>query len=127
MRLALALALLALTPASALARTVDLTASSSGRTVTLHKGDKVVVRLAANATTGYHWSTTARPDKAVVHQTSSKYVPKPTQPGIVGSGGTQVIRFTATGQGATRFATAYLSPGTPHRVGKRFRLRFAVH
>ena len=124
--LASAIAILALSPAPALARTVNVGSSSNGKTLSLRKGDKVVVRLDANATTGYHWSTTTRPDKRIVHETSSKYVASPAKPGVVGSGGTQVIRFTATGGGRTSFASAYLSPGTPHRVGSRFRLRFRV-
>lgn len=111
---------------AAAARTIDLTAKDSGRTISLRKGDRVVVKLAANETTGYHWSTTVRPDRRVVRLTSSRYVPTPTSEPIAGSGGTQVIRLTAAGAGRTRFATAYLSPGTPHTVGRRFRLAFRV-
>ena len=117
----------ALFASPAAARTVNVTAKSNGKTVSLHAGDKVVIRLDANATTGYHWSTTRRPDKAVVRLVSSKYVADPAEPGVVGSGGTQVLRLAARGGGKTKLALAYLSPGTPHRVGRRFRLSFSVH
>ena len=124
--LAAAAAVLALPAAPALARTVTLSAKSNGRTVSLHKGDRVVVRLDANSSTGYRWSTTRHPNRRVVRLDSSKYVATPTSEPIAGSGGTQVVRLTARGRGRTSFALAYLSPGTPHTVGQRFRVTFRV-
>jgi predicted secreted protein len=121
------LAVAALMPTTpALARTVTVTAKSNGKTLSIHTGDKVVVKLAANSSTGYRWSTSRRPDKRVVKLVASNYVPTPTSEPIAGSGGTQVIKLTATGAGTTSLKLAYLSPGTPHTVGQRFRLTFKV-
>ena len=113
-------------PAASGPRTVAVTGRANGRRVALRRGDRVVIRLGANATTGYHWSTSRRPRRRVVRLVSSRYVPSKAAPGVAGAGGTQVVRLTATGRGTTTLALAYLSPGRPHTVGRRFRVTFRV-
>jgi len=73
------------------ARTVTVYAHANGKTINLKPGDKLVVRLAGNETTGYRWGIKSRP--AALKLVSAKYVPSP--PGRVGEGGVKTFRFVA--------------------------------
>lgn len=44
------------------ARTIVVTDANNEKTVTLHKGDTLLVRLAFNTTTGYSWHIVYEPD-----------------------------------------------------------------
>ncbi len=99
---AAAVVVLALGAGAALAgRTVTVGAASNGKSVTLKKGDTLVVRLAGNATTGFAWQIASLPRS--LKKTGSSYVPTKTAKPVVGSGGTYVFRFAArTGAGTLR-------------------------
>ena len=87
------------------AATLVLGPAANGTTVSLHRGDTLVVRLAGNPSTGYRWSTVRVP--ASLQLVAAQYVaPKPQRPG---AGGTYVFRFRA-GTGAGRLALAYARP-----------------
>jgi inhibitor of cysteine peptidase len=107
------------------ARKLTLHAKDDGRTVRLHRGDRVLIVLDENPTTGYAWKLTRRPARAIARVTSSRYAADPVAPGIVGSGGTRTIRVRAVGRGRTRLALTYVAAG--HRpAGDRFRLALRV-
>lgn len=76
--------------------TVTVTDINNHGRVELNPGDTLVVRLDANATTGYQW-TVGMIDNSILRQTGSRYI-KPRS-GLMGAGGTQEFRFTAVRPG----------------------------
>jgi inhibitor of cysteine peptidase len=73
-------------------KTVTVTESDSGK-VALHAGDRLVVRLAANASTGYQWKLVDKSPKVLRPAGDPGYEPigKPKP----GSGGVAIYKFTA--------------------------------
>ena len=95
------------TPTSAPAsgtRPVSLTRADAGREVALVRGQRLVVSLAANPTTGYQWALVDAGGLVPVGEPA--YVRDPAPPGIAGSGGTSVWTFAAErpGRGTLRLA-----------------------
>ncbi len=78
--------------------------AQSGTTVDAKVGDTVVVKLDANATTGYEWTFTAGDTFTVA---SSEYVPDPNPSGLAGSGGTQVVTLKVTAAGSSELTGVY--------------------
>ena len=81
---------------AAQARTITVTEANAEKTVTLHQGDTLLVRLSSNRTTGYGWNVVYEPD-GPLHLVSSAYLaplPRKTGPPMVGVPGTEVFRFT---------------------------------
>ncbi len=76
-------------------------------TVEAQVGDTVIVRFAANATTGYSWTFTAG-DTFTIE--SSEYVPDPNPGDLAGSGGTQVVTLKITAQGSSDLVGTYARP-----------------
>ena len=75
---------------------ITLTRADEGRTVDVHAGDTVLVRLEENPTTGYRWAAEAGDDQVVALE-SSDYV----QPGsAVGGGGERLFTFRAKKAGS---------------------------
>jgi inhibitor of cysteine peptidase len=105
-------ATLALAPA-AQAKTVTVTKARSGKSIVLEKGDKLVVKLDENPSTGYAWKTLARP--AFLKLISSKYVAPesdPSAPPIVGAGGTRISTYSAKTKGKGTLRLSYVPPGS---------------
>ncbi len=88
---------------------VRVTQENSGKTVTLSTGGRMEVALASNHTTGYSWQREGG-DSAVLASDSSRYQPSNTQPGVVGSGGTQILAFRGARPGRTRLVLVYCQP-----------------
>jgi predicted secreted protein len=73
--------------------------------VSVKMGNKVIVTLCSNPTTGFQWSEKAQiGNPQVLEQKSYKFV-APTNTGIVGAPGNAVWTFEAMGQGTS---TVYL-------------------
>jgi inhibitor of cysteine peptidase len=89
-------------------KTVDLTAESSGSTVSIRPGDTLRITLESNVTTGYAWRLETEPATEVLDLTGSDYVAPDTD--LVGAGGEEVWRFVATGEGTTDLALSYVGP-----------------
>jgi inhibitor of cysteine peptidase len=86
---------------------MTLTHADQGHSFTVQQGDEVVVRIASNATTGYEWAV-AQIDSNVLTYQGSEYEAPSTN--VVGAGGTQVLRFEATGTGTSPLALKYWRP-----------------
>jgi predicted secreted protein len=123
--LALSLAAFALLAASASAATITVTKANNGKTVTLKKGDKLVVKLAANATTGYAWKVKSV-DKTVLEPVSSKYVPSPNPKHLVGAGGTYKLTLAARSAGSTTLKLIYVRSFEPNKPAGSFKLGVTV-
>ena len=94
------------TPAAA--KTIEVTpVAESGTTVEAAVGDMVVVKLDANATTGYEWQFTAG-DTFVIEK--SEYVPSPAPSNMVGVGGTQIVTLKVTKAGSSDLLGFYVRP-----------------
>ncbi len=94
------------TGAAPLAR---LAQGDSGKTVTLRTGGRLEVALEANPTTGYAWQREGG-DTAVLAADSSRYQPEKAEPGVVGSGGTEILAFRGARPGRTRLVLVYRQP-----------------
>jgi predicted secreted protein len=123
--LALSLAAFALLAATASATTITVTKAKNGKTVTLHKGDKLVVKLAANATTGYAWKVKSV-DKTVLEPLTSKYVPSPNPKHLVGKGGTYKLSLRAHAKETTTLTLVYVRSFDPTHPAGSYRLRVVV-
>ncbi|HYV38180.1 MAG TPA: protease inhibitor I42 family protein [Gemmataceae bacterium] len=102
-RTIIGLALLAaLTPAvtgfQAGAKTITLTDKDADAKVELAKGDKLVVKLAANTTTGFTWVIASKEDDKLLKSSGKPDYVAPEKK-AVGAGGIQVFTFTTEGAG----------------------------
>jgi len=91
------------------ASVVRVAQENSGKAVTLRTGGRLEVALASNPTTGYSWQREGG-DTAVLAPDSTRYQPSTTQPGLVGSGGTQILAFRGARPGRTRLVLVYRQP-----------------
>lgn len=86
-----------------------VTDMANGWPIALQVGQEVVVRLAANKTTGFSWVLTSGADGGVVAQQGEMtYEAAPT--GTVGAGGTETYRFKGANPGEVTLAFAYRRP-----------------
>jgi inhibitor of cysteine peptidase len=90
---------------------VQLTEAESGLAVALEVGQEVVATLAANPSTGFHWSYRANPEGVLGPIGESEYVPD--QPVIPGSGGRERFRFTGLRAGSATLEFEYRRPFEP--------------
>jgi predicted secreted protein len=86
---ALAVAIALPAGAAVASRTVTVGSPANGKTVELKKGDTLVVRLAANPTTGYDWAVVSKP--RALKLVKSTFLAPHSQ--AIGQGGTDVFRF----------------------------------
>lgn len=85
---------------------VSVTSTDRGREMVLTTGQRLVVSLAANPTTGYQWTVTDGAEAVLASVGEHVYTQDAAAPGMVGVGGTDVWTFTATqpGRGTLRLA-----------------------
>lgn len=84
----------------------------TGESITTRAAEDFQVSLAENPSTGYSWSVTTAPDKAIVVQKGeSLFVPAPGSSGMVGAGGTEIWTFTAEAPGSTTIVFENRAPG----------------
>jgi len=76
--------------------------------VTLRPGQRAVIELEANNTTGYQWAPTAEPNAKVVTVVSDTYVAPGSQ--LAGAGGTQRIVIEGVAAGTTTLSLGYSRP-----------------
>lgn len=70
----------------------------NGASISARPGDRIVVRLPENRTTGFHWSGEGAALDGLQLE-SDEYVQEPS--GAAGAGGVRVLRYVATGAGRT--------------------------
>ena len=91
------------------AKEIELGESSSGKTVEVASGAKVVIRLAGNITTGYSWMLAKHDGNAVELVGRIEYVTNPG-PSMPGKGGTFVATFKAVQAGKSMVTLEYKRP-----------------
>lgn len=112
---------LALAPAAE-ARTVTVT--SAARPVTLKAGDRLVVRVAENPSTGYSWKTVSKP--AFLKRVSTAYEPDPAPDGTAGAGGRRTFTYVALRSGTGTLFLLYRRSFAPKDSPKAFKLKVTV-
>jgi inhibitor of cysteine peptidase len=119
-------AMLLVVSAAAASRVVRVGPRANGGRVVLHRGDRLVVSLPGNATTGYSWRVSAV-NRAILKPLGVTYVPKKVVPPKVGAGGTFVLHFRAIADGTTRLKLVYAQAGNATaRPAKTFSLKVFV-
>jgi len=78
-------------------------------TIEVTVGEDFVISLDSNPTTGYSWQL-ASSLPAWLELIGSEYVPTPTEPGIVGSGGVEEWTFRANAEGTATITFEYRRP-----------------
>jgi inhibitor of cysteine peptidase len=79
--------------------------SDSGKTISVPKGGKLIVRLASNPTTGYQWQISSLDQEYLKPVGEPAYeLPKTER---IGSGGTQVFTFMTLKPGKTILVLNY--------------------
>ncbi|HDS06992.1 MAG TPA: hypothetical protein ENO05_05135 [Bacteroides sp.] len=71
-------------------------------------GDPFVIELAANWSTGYHWSWTNKDEVTIADTTGMEYVAD--DPGLGGTAGREIWTFSALKKGEEALQFRYLSP-----------------
>jgi len=89
---------------------VKLTENDNRRFVILQKGQRLVVELEENPTTGYRWQFKEGGLPDVLTQVGSKFEPYSTEPTRVGAGGKRTFTFEAVEYGNGMLKLVYCRP-----------------
>jgi inhibitor of cysteine peptidase len=117
--LSIAVVALGLAPAAG-AAVIKLGTSANAKTLHVHVGDRLVLTLPANSSTGYSWSI-VQSGAPALHLVSASYMDG--RPGVPGAPGSYVARFTVRSAGRGKLSLTYVRhthPATPPAA------RFAV-
>jgi len=88
-----------------------VTEADDGASIALRQGDRLMVLLAGNATTGFQWENALFYEFAVLRETDEpEYRAKPYPQDMVGFGGTFVFRYQAVAPGPQAFRFIYHQP-----------------
>ncbi len=88
-------------------KVITLTAQDNGRTINAAVGDRVVLSLAGNVTTGYDWKIAAI-DPAILQEAGdSTYKQDQAPSGMVGVGGTRTWSFNVKATGSSPLTLEY--------------------
>lgn len=104
------------------AKVVPVGSAKQGKTVTLQRGDWLVVSLKGNATTGFAWRVKCV-NRKVLKPRAVTYVPDPNPTHLVGKGGVYKLRFKALARGTTRLHLVY---ARGKELGGSYKLRVVV-
>ena len=85
--------------------------AEDGKQIELRQGQVLVITLASNPTTGYSWAAAAV-DTALLAQAGDPVYrgPDDQQTPLVGAGGSETFRFTASAAGSTTLRLEYRRP-----------------
>ncbi len=86
-----------------------LTEKDSGRTIDVEVGDTVTLRLPANPTTGYLWSSKL-PDMGILREVENRYETPEKSRGLAGAPIVKVYSFAVVGPGETGIKMEYRRP-----------------
>lgn len=89
------------------AATIQLTQPDSGSTVNAESGDRMVIQLPSNASTGYTWDIDEIDRQALAYVENVYQDP---QNGLVGQEGVQKITFEAVERGESELVLKYWRP-----------------
>ena len=85
-------------------KSITCVKEQSGSTINLNMSDTLAVKLAGNPTTGYSWSA-AKIDSLKLKLIEKTYLPD--KPGLTGSGGTEIFKYSAIEPGSSELKMIY--------------------
>ena len=108
----------------ALLAALHLTAKDNGKSFTVKPQQAIVVTLASNPSTGYHWRylTSSGGEKVVL--LSHSYVA--SNPGLPGAPGKEIWRFRAIARGDAGIQMRYIRTAQPQKPARRFGVTIRV-
>ncbi|WP_327120310.1 protease inhibitor I42 family protein [Nocardia sp. NBC_01730] len=89
---------------------VRVTDADNGQERGLHAGQRLVVTLPSNPSTGYSWRIAELDDALVKLDGVADFEPDPTVPVAPGSGGSTVWTFVGAGTGVAQLTMDYARP-----------------
>ena len=89
---------------------VMISDADTGRTIAVTTGQRLVVRLGANHTTGYSWSLAARDSGALIHIGEPSYALDTVATGTLGAPGVESWSFRAQRAGMEELRFEYRRP-----------------
>jgi inhibitor of cysteine peptidase len=89
-----------------------LTEADAGRTVALHVGDRLAIRLPGNPTAGYSWEVAGVNARILAQVGEPGFQPSS---GAIGSGGLFAFEFRAASAGQTALRLVYRRPWEKRR------------
>ena len=91
-------------------RAIALAETDSGKAVEVSPGERVIVRLASNRTTGYRWSLLTSGNEALTRLAAGEYAQEVGADGKAGAGGTESWYFQASASGEEELRFEYRRP-----------------
>lgn len=91
-------------------RAIALAEAESGKAIEVSPGERVIVRLAANHTTGYRWSLLTSGAEALTRLAAGEYAEEFGANGKAGAGGTESWYFQAARSGEEQLRFEYRRP-----------------
>jgi inhibitor of cysteine peptidase len=96
------------TPTPTMINEIIVDVSYNNSEVTLAVGDRLIVTLDSNATTGYSWNLSAISDTSVIAKVSDEYVAPTSAPPLMGQGGQEAWPFEALDAGTAIISMKYI-------------------
>lgn len=81
---------------------------SPSKNIEVKTGERFIIGLGANHTTGYQWQLASPADPNILEFVSSEY--RPVEPGRIGAGGKEAWTFKATSKGKAEIIFNYVRP-----------------
>ncbi|HEY7240520.1 MAG TPA: protease inhibitor I42 family protein [Burkholderiales bacterium] len=95
-------------------RAVALAESDSGKAIEVSPGERVIVRLPSNRTTGYRWSLLTSGAESLTRLAAGEYSQDVGADGKAGAGGTESWYFQAAASGEEELRFEYRRPWEEH-------------
>lgn len=112
-------------PWEAMAAQRDLTEAAAGKEVLLRRGDRLVVTLPSNRTTGYSWSVAVSKPDLLSQQGQALYMPPAGGKPLVGAGGSERWVFRPLHDGSVTLTFSCARPWE-HGIPPARRLLYPV-
>jgi inhibitor of cysteine peptidase len=110
----------------AVAPTLTLTDKDRGHTVELKVGQRMMLLLAGNPTTGYLWQVDPKVDTKVIRAIGEPGFHQDSN--LIGAGGTETFLLEAVVTGTTQLSLSYGQPWEPNvKPAKTFTVKITVH
>jgi inhibitor of cysteine peptidase len=91
-------------------RAVALVETDSGKAIEVSPGERVIVRLPSNRTTGYRWSLLTSGAESLTRLAAGEYAQDVGADGKPGAGGTESWYFQASANGEEELRFEYRRP-----------------
>lgn len=101
----------------------EVTMADSGKTINIKVGERIVVALESNPSTGYGWYLAQEPDASILWNSPVQYEPGPAIPGAPG---TDRWVFDGKGKGTVSVELDYTRPGSNEIPPQIFKMTVVV-